>query len=57
MLLVCCRIASASGRLAAAPPHPHASPAAAGGAAIDPMASMTPDLIQAREALKPETGR
>jgi hypothetical protein len=44
-------------RLAAASPLPHASPAAAGGPAIDPMASMTPDLVQAQEALQPEEGR
>lgn len=50
-------IASARCRLAAAPPRPHASAAAAGEAAIDPMASMTADLIQAREAHQPETGR
>jgi hypothetical protein len=57
LLLVCCRITSASGRLATAAPAPHASPAAAGGPPIDPMALMTPDLIQAREALQLETGR
>jgi hypothetical protein len=50
-------MASASGRLAAAAPATHASPAAAGGPTIDPMAAMTPDLIQAREALQPEIGR
>jgi hypothetical protein len=40
MLLVCCLMASDSGRLAAAAPATHASPAAAGGPTIDPMAAM-----------------
>jgi len=38
-------------------PVTYASPAAAGGPPIDPMASMTPDLVQARETLPPEEGR
>ncbi len=38
-------------------PVTYASPAAAGGPPIDPMASMTPDLVQAQEALQPEAGR
>jgi hypothetical protein len=38
-------------------PVTYASPAAAGGPPIDPMALMTPDLVQAREALHPEAGR
>jgi hypothetical protein len=33
---------------------PHASPAAAGGPPIDPMAPMTPDLVHAWESLRPE---
>jgi len=33
---------------------PHASPAAAGGPTIDPMAPMTPDLVNAWVSLRPE---
>jgi hypothetical protein len=36
---------------------PHVIPAAAGGSPIDPMALMTLDLVQAREALQLEEGR
>jgi hypothetical protein len=50
MLLVCCRMASASGRLAAAAPATHASPAAAGGPTIDPMAAMTARLDALKHA-------
>jgi len=51
-------MASASGRLAAAAPATHASPAAAGGPTIDPMAVMTARLdamkhaAQAREQVE-----
>ena len=57
MLLVCCRMASDSGRLAAAASATHAIPAAAGGPTIDPMAAMIARLDalkhagQAREQL------
>jgi hypothetical protein len=50
MLLVCCRMASASGRLAAAAPATHASPAAAGGPTIDPMAAMIARLDALKHA-------
>ena len=58
MLLVCCRMASDSGRLAAAAPATHACPAAAGGPTIDPMATMIARLdalkhaAQAREQMQ-----
>ena len=38
-------------------PVTYASPAAAGGPPIDPMASMIPDLVQAREMLPLQEGR
>jgi hypothetical protein len=50
MLLVCCRMASDSGRLAAAAPATHASPAAAGGPTIDPMAAMIARLDALKHA-------
>lgn len=50
MLLVCCRMASDSGRLAAAAPATHACPAAAGGPTIDPMAAMIARLDALKHA-------
>jgi hypothetical protein len=50
MLLVCCRMASDSGRLAAAALATHANPAAAGGPTIDPMAAMIARLDALKHA-------
>jgi len=50
MLLVCSHMASDNGRLAAAAPATHASPAAAGGPTIDPMAAMIARLDALKHA-------